>query len=627
MDQEGGLKKQHILFAGGLLFALVQLVVPVYLHLIDIQLRSIHVGLGLSLALLAFPFRKTVEREKPSWWDWVLIGIVVASNVNIFLKTMDIYTNPGGGTPLDLILGIALLVLVVEAARRTVGWIIPGILMLLIIYIFVAPWVPGIWRMRGLSWQFLVNSIYYSPLGIYGTVTGMSATFIAMFIILGALFVVTGAGKTFIDLAVALTGRFTGGPAKVSVVSSAMFGMISGSSVANVMVDGWLTIPMMKKLGYDPNFAGAVEAIASTGGGITPPIMSITAFMMAEFLNISYLRIIGYAIIPCILFYTGVFAGIHFWAVHKKLSGLPREEIPLWKEILTFSKMGIFLIPIAVLLISIYTGRPLINAAYDTCLASIFVYLVTNFRSLGFKKIVLEIIQGFSTGGVDVARLVPILVSVGVLVNLIGIAGLAPKISSLILEVGSENLYLSLLIATIIPFILGTALPVVPTYLLSLSILIPTLLKLGVDEVAAHLFFIYWGVLGAVTPPTCEAAVCAAGIAKGDWLKTGFLSMKLGAVAFFLPYFFVLNPALCGRAGTADVAIAGITGFFGAIAMAYGLFGWFKSRLNLLIRFLFFAGGLMLLFPEHLTSLVGLGVVLVALGFEKTLKKTLAVST
>ncbi|MFB3886383.1 MAG: TRAP transporter permease [Thermodesulfobacteriota bacterium] len=627
MGQGSGLKKQHILFAGGLLFAIIQLVVPVYAHLIDLQLRSIHVGLGLSLALLAFPFRKAVEREKLSWWDLVLIGVVVASNVNILLKTMDIYTNPGGGASLDLILGIALLVLLMETTRRTVGWIIPGILVLLIIYIFVAPWMPGIWKMRGLSWQFLINSVYYSPLGIYGTVTGMSATFIAMFVILGALFVVTGAGKTFIDLAVALTGRFTGGPAKTSVVSSAMFGMISGSSVANVMVDGWLTIPMMKKLGYDPNFAGAVEAIASTGGGITPPIMSITAFMMAEFLNISYLRIIGYALVPCILFYTGVFSGIHFWAVRKKLSGLPREEIPLWKEILTWRKMGIFIIPIGVLLVSIYTGRPLIYAAYDTCLASILIYFVINFRSLGFKKICLEIIQGFSTGGVDVARLVPVLVSVGVLVNLIGIAGLAPKISSLILEIGSENLYLSLLIATIIPFILGTALPVVPTYLLSLSILIPILLKLGVDEVAAHLFFIYWGVLGAVTPPTCEAAVVAAGIAKGDWLKTGFLSMKLGAVAFFLPYFFVLNPALVGRSGTLDVLVAAITGFFGAIAMAYGLFGWIKNRLNLLIRFLFFAGGLMLLFPEHTTSLVGLGVVLVAFAGERMVKKSLPLSS
>jgi TRAP transporter 4TM/12TM fusion protein len=624
MSQERGLKKQDILFFGGLLFALVQLVLPVYVYLIDLQLRSIHVALGLSLALIAFPFKKTVQRETLSWWDFFIIGVIFASNANVFLKTMDIYTNPGAGTALDLVLGIALLILVMEMARRTVGLIIPGLLVLLIIYIFVAPWMPGVWRMRGLSWQFLVNSIYYSPLGIYGTVTGMSATFIAMFIILGALLSVTGAGKTFIDLAIALTGRFTGGPAKTAVVSSAMFGMISGSSVANVMVTGNYTIPMMKKLGYDPNFAGAVEAIASTGGGITPPIMSITAFMMAEFLNMSYLRIIGYAIIPCLLYYTGVFAGVHFWTVQRKLSAVPKAEIPPWREILTFSKLAGFLIPTGILLGAIYTGWPLIHAGFGACVAAIVVFFAIHLRSMGFRSLSLQIIQAFSTGGVDVARLVPILVSVGVIVNLIGVSGLAPKISSLILDVGSQNLYLSLFIATIIPFVLGTALPVVPTYLLSLSLLMPALLKLGVDEVAAHLFFIYWGVLGAVTPPTCEAAVVAAGIAKGEWLKTGFIAMKLGAVAFFLPYFFVLNPALVARGGAPDVFIAAATGFLGAIAMAYGLFGYVKSWRNLPIRIVLFIAGLAMLFPEHITSLVGFGVAIVGLLLNRVIRRKFA---
>jgi TRAP-type uncharacterized transport system fused permease subunit len=219
---------------------------------------------------------------------------------------------------------------------------------------------------------------------------------------------------------------------------------------------------------------------------------------------------------------------------------------------------------------------------------------------------------------------VPILVSVGVIVNLIGVSGLAPKISSLILDVGSQNLYLSLFIATIIPFVLGTALPVVPTYLLSLSLLMPALLKLGVDEVAAHLFFIYWGVLGAVTPPTCEAAVVAAGIAKGEWLKTGFIAMKLGAVAFFLPYFFVLNPALVARGGALDVSVAAATGFLGAIAMAYSLFGYVKSWQNLPIRIVLFIAGLAMLFPEHITSLVGFGVAIVGLLLNRVIRRKFA---
>ena len=480
--------------------------------------------------------------------------------------------------------------------------------------------------MRGLSWDLLVNSIYYSPLGIYGAVTGMSATFIAMFVIFGALLSVTGAGRTFIELALALTGRFTGGPAKTAVIASAMFGSISGSAVANVMVTGSYTIPMMKKYGYEPNFAGAVEAIASTGGGVTPPIMSITAFMMAEFLDMSYLKIIGFALIPCLLYYTGVFAGVHFQTVRKGLKGLPKEEIPLWRDILTFRKMAGFLVPTCVLLYMVYTGKPLLEAGFYASASAIVVYFLANFGTRSFKDLFVDLIKALSQGGIDIVGLVPILVSMSVLVNLIGLAGVAPKISGLILEVGTENIYLSLLIASILPLLLGTALPVVPTYLLSVSILSPALLKLGIDMVAAHLFFIYWGVLGAVTPPTCEAAVVAAGISKGDWLKTGINACKLGATAFCLPYFMVLHPALCARGTPTEVAFAAVTGFLGSIAMAYGLFGWKDSPFNLPLRLLFFVGGMMMLFPGVQVTLAGSVIVVAALVFNKLIKTNQAVA-
>lgn len=620
MVQEKGATKNKILFWGGLLFALVQLILPVYVYLIDLQLRSIHVAIGISLAFLAFPFRKVVKSEKLSLWDMLMILGVLASNINIFLKTMDIYNQPGTASNLDLALGVFMFVMVLEAARRTMGWTIPLLLLSMFGYIFLAPHLSGTWQMRGLSWQFLINSIYYSPLGIYGAVTGMSATFIAMFIIFGSLLSVTGAGRTFIDLALALTGRYTGGPAKTAVVASALFGSISGSSVANVMVTGNYTIPMMRKYGYPPNFAGAVEAIASTGGGITPPIMSITAFMMAEFLDISYLKIIGYALIPCLLYYTGVFAGVHYCTVRMGLKALPKEEIPHWRNILTFKKMAGFLIPTGVLLYMIYSGSPLIDAGFYASVSAIIVYFVANFRTHSLKKLCMDLIDALSGGGLDIVRLVPILVSVSVLVNLIGVAGLAPKISGVVLEVGTTNIYLSLLIASILPLILGTALPVVPTYLLSVSILSPALLKLGIDVVAAHLFFIYWGVLGAVTPPTCEAAVVAAGIAKGDWMKTGFNAMKLGATAFCLPYFMVLHPALVARGTPSDIAFAAITGFLGSISMAYGLFGWKDSALNIPLRILFFIGGAMMLFPGMQVTLVGSVVVIGAIAFNKLIK-------
>jgi TRAP transporter 4TM/12TM fusion protein len=621
---EKGSVKDKLLFWGGLLFALIQLIVPVYVYLIDLQLRAIHVGLGISLAFFIFPFSKALKKEKLYLWDVLIVIGVLVSNINIYLKTMQIYNNPGSASTLDLALGIFLFVMVLEATRRAIGMIIPGMLLCMIGYIYLSPYLSGIWQMRGLSWDFLVNSIYFSPLGMYGSVTGMSATFIAMFVIFGALLSVTGAGKTFIELALALTGRFTGGPAKTAIIASAMFGSISGSAVANVMVTGNYTIPMMKKYGYEANFAGAVESISSTGGGVTPPIMSITAFMMAEFLDISYLKIIGFALIPCLLYYTGVFSGVHFTTIRQGLRGLPKEEIPLWRDILTFRKMAGFLVPTVVLLFTIYLGKPLLTAGFYASASAIIVYFLANFGTRSFKELFLDLVKALSKGGLDIVNLLPILVSMSVLVNLIGLAGVAPKLSGLILDVGTQNIYVSLLIASILPLVLGTALPVVPTYLLSVSILSPALLKLGVDMVAAHLFFIYWGVLGAITPPTCEAAVVAAGISKGDWLKTGFNACKLGATAFCLPYFMVLHPALCARGTPWDIAFAAVTGFIGSIVMAYGLFGWKDSPFNLPLRLLFFIGGALMLFPGIQATLAGCVTVVAALVVNKMIKTNMA---
>jgi len=632
MDQETGVNiidqettpdqgsiKNKILFWGGLLFALVQLVIPVFVYLIDLQMRAIHVGMGISLAFLIYPFRKVMKKEKLYWWDILIILGVLVSNINIYLKTMQIYNNPGSANNIDLALGIFLFIVILEATRRAIGIIIPAMLLAMVAYIFMSPYFGGVWQMRGLSWDLLVNSIYFSPLGIYGSVTGMSATFIAMFVIFGALLSVTGAGKTFIELALALTGRFTGGPAKTAIIGSAMFGSISGSAVANVMVTGNYTIPMMKKYGFEPNFAGAVEAISSTGGGITPPIMSITAFMMAEFLNISYLKIIGYALIPCLLYYTGVFSGVHFQTVRKGLKGLSKEEIPLWRTIITFKKMAGFLIPTVVLLYMIYAGKPLLAAGFYASTSAIVVYFLANLDT-PFKKNFVALVNALSRGGLDIVGLVPILVSMSILVNLIGLAGIAPKLSGLIMDFGSKNLYISLLIASILPLLLGTALPVVPTYLLSVSILSPVLMKLGIDMVAAHLFFIYWGVLGAITPPTCEAAVVAAGISKGDWLRTGFYACGLGATAFCLPYFMVLHPALCARGIPGNITFAAITGFLGSISMAYGIFGWKNSPFNLPLRALFFIGGAMMLFPGMQTSFIGTATVIIALIVNRLMK-------
>lgn len=618
--------KARIFFWGGVIFATMQLTLPVFGSLLDLQLRAIHVAFGVSLALLAFPPTRKADKDKLSIWDIATVTIVVAANVNILLKTMSIYMYPGGATGTDLVLGILLILVILDASRRTVGWAIPVLVALLFLYVFAGHYLPGIWKLKGLSLRFVLNSVYYSALGIYGSVTGMSATFISMFIIFGSLISVGGGGKTFIDLALAITGRFRGGPAKAAVIASALFGSISGSAVANVSVTGNYTIPLMKRLGYKPEFAGAVEAIASTGGGITPPIMSITAFMMAEFLGMSYLKIIGYASIPCLLYYTGVLGGVHFQTVRRGLASVPEEEIPKWSEILTFRRLSSLIIPTGVLLGMIGMGRSLMASGFYACVAALLMILVLKIPTVGLKETLRIIVEALEDGGRGVARIVPILVAVNILVNMIGITGIAPKLSGLILEMGGQNIFMALIIATIVPFLLGTSLPVVPTYVLSLSILIPPLLSLGIDDVAAHLFFIYWALLGGVTPPTCTSAIVAAGIAGANWLKVGCISVKLGVVAFIVPYFFVLNPALVGRADLASVAIYAISAFVGALALSYGLFGHSDSRMNMMMRFMFFLGGVMLLFPSHVASLIGIAVSFGAFTLDRMGKRVPVVS-
>ncbi len=619
------LDRDRVLFWGGLTFSLTQLLLPIFMNLIDLQLRAIHIIMGISLASLAYPYGKSNQEDnnRITFWDICIIAIIIVANVNIFLKAMKIYMIPGSGTTVDLIIGTLLIIVILDAARRSVGWAIPIFVGVLFLYVFLGPKLSGIWRLPGLSWRFVLNSVYFSALGIYGSITGMSATFIAMFIIFGSLISGAGGGKTFIDIALALTGKYRGGPAKTAVVSSALFGSISGSGVANVVVTGSYTIPLMKRLGYNPDFAGAVEAIASTGGGITPPIMSVAAFIMAEFLGIPYLKIIVYALIPCLLYYTGVFAGVHFETVRSGLAAVPENEIPTWESILKFKRLAALIIPMAVLLYFIGIGRALIFAGFYACVAVIVVFLLSDLSSEGLKDTLIKIRDGLSEGGLALCKIVPILASVGILVNMIGITGIAPKLSSVIFEVGGDNLLLALFIATIIPFILGTSLPVVPTYILSISILAPSLIRLGVDQIALHLFFIYWAILGGITPPTCTQAIVAAGIAKGNWFKTAIISVKLGIVAFIIPYFFVLNPALVGRSDTISVITYTISAFFGAMLLAYGFFGSLKGRLNKIFRFIYVGSGILLMCPSHILSIMGAVLVLPILFYQYSLTKRL----
>ena len=610
--------RDRLLAVISLAFACFQLIVPPLVYLIDLRLRAIHVFFGISTALLAFPLLKKVGSRTGKFMaiDILLIILLVIANLNIYLRAFEIYSRPGELTNLDIFLGIVTVLTVLEATRRSVGLAIPFLVLLLFFYALLGHFLPGTWKSPGLPFKHIIESVYWSPLGIYGSVTGMSATFISMFIIFGAILSATGGGKTFVDLALYLTGRFRGGPAKAAVIASAMFGSISGSTVANVSVTGTYTIPLMKKLGLHPNFAGAVEATASSGGGITPPIMSITAFMMADFLGIPYIKIIGYALIPCLMFYTCIFFSLHFQCVKEGIKSLSKEEIPKKEEVLTFKKLGNLFLPLIVLIVLLLRGFDLVYAGFYTCVSAAILSLFTDFSLLKIKGNFARIGKAISEGGKDLARIVPVMVAVNIVVNLIGITGIAPKISGLIIDIGANNLYAALGIATLVPLLLGTALTIVPVYVLSVALLVPALQHVGADIVAAHFFFIYWGILGGLTPPVGLTAIVAAGIAGGNWLKTCLTSIRLGIVAFVLPFFFIYNPALLGRGPATEVFLCAVSGLAGAVSLAYGFFGTYRGRLNPFFRIAYFTGGILMLTPHLMVTLTGVTIVLSVLVLE-----------
>jgi TRAP transporter 4TM/12TM fusion protein len=509
--------------------------------------------------------------------------------------------------------------ILVDAARRAAGWAIPIMVMLMFVYVFAGAYMPGMWAHPGFPLDHVIGTLYYSTSGIYSSLTGTSATFIAMFILFGALLEVTGGGKTFMDFALWAAGRMKGGPAQVCVAASAGFGMISGSAVANVSVTGNYTIPLMRRLGYHPNFAGGVESMSSVGGSLSPPIMGIASFIMADLLAVPYIEVMKYAIIPCVLFYTGIVAGIHFEAQRIGLAPLPKQDIPRLRDICTWANTAPLVIPVVVLMGLLFADYTLLSAGFYACLSAIVLFVFSS--RTGIRPRAFATVKALSDGGLAIAQIAPLLIAVAMFTALLGLTGVAAKVSAVILEMGGDYLLVSLLIAAIIPLVLGAPLPVAATYILSAALIAPALIRLKLDPAAVHMFLLYWATLASVTPPTCTACVVAANIAGGDWFKTSLVGMRLGIVAFLVPFFFVLNPALIWRGATADIVLHGVAGLAGAVLLAGGFFGYVLSPLNWFLRILYLAAGGLLLAPYKNLLLIGVALAAAALVIELLSKR------
>jgi TRAP transporter 4TM/12TM fusion protein len=510
-----------------------------------------------------------------------------------------------------MVVGITAIVLVLEATRRTIGASLPIVAIVFLAYALGGNRLFGFLHHRGLSAEITIDQSWFTTEGVFGVPLQVAGTYVILFIIFGTFLERSGAGQFFMNFANAIAGGARGGPGKVAVVSSSLFGTISGSAVANVMVDGWLTIPMMKKTGFKPEAAAAIEAVASTGGQIMPPIMGAAAFVMAEFLGASYTDVMIAAAIPAVFYYGALFAAIHFNAVRSGLKGLPREELPILREIMI--RQAHLFLPVIVLLALLVMG---FTPTYGAIIASVALVAISWLRpATGLRpKAWLEALRDGAVHTVPVAMACA---SAGIVIGVVLQTGLALRFTAFLIEFTYGYLVLALLITMIAALILGMGMPTTPAYIMQAALLVPAIIKLGVPPMAAHMFAFYFSCLSAVTPPVALAVYAAASIGGASLWGAGVQAVKFAAAGFIVPFFFVFNPSLLFDGTWDEVLRTVITGSIGVVALAAGLEGYFLRTATWLERVLFLAAAFLLIDPNAITDLIGIGVLGVALLAQK----------
>lgn len=613
-DPEAGTRKLAgwagiIAFAGLLSFSLFQLYTAIFgVFPAQIQ-RSVHLGFALGLIFLLFPATKNLKAAgtcKVAWYDAVLAVLGAGVGVYWVINYETIVTGIGLITTVDFYVGLLAVLLVLEATRRAVGLPITIIAGLFLLYGLYGSSLPGFLSHNGLTLERLIQTMYFTTEGILGTPLAVSSTFIFLFILFGAFLVQTGVGQYFNDLAVAVAGRSTGGPAKVAIFSSALQGTISGSSVANVVTSGSFTIPMMKKLGYKKEFAGAVEASASTGGQLMPPIMGAAAFLMVEFIGggITYWDIAKAAAIPAVLYFTGIWIMTHFEAKRLGLRGLRKEEMPNRKEV--FKKIYL-LLPIVAVVFLLMTGITVMHAALYSIVLAVIVGFFNKDTRMGVKGI----IQALADGARMALSVAAATAAAGIIVGVVTKTGLGLKLANGLLDLAGGALLPSLFLTMIAALVLGMGSPTTANYVITSTIAAPALIMLSVPDLSAHLFVFYFGIVADITPPVALAAFAAAGVAGGEPIRTGVISAKLAVAAFIIPYVFVLSPELLMiDAHWYEIIWVIFTAFAGMIAIGAGMIGYWMRKVFWFERILAALSGLLLIYPEGYTDMIGLGIFL-----------------
>ncbi len=567
--------------------------------------RTIHLMSLMTLAFLLFPTKRSWSAKRNAAVDLPLVALCLFIEAYLLFSHDRIVGREwyyGPITAMDIVLGIVMILLTLEAARRVVGPALPIIAVVFMLYCQFGRYLPYPFTIKSPPFLIFIDHMFLTPQAIFGVPTGVSATFVFLFILFGAFLEKTGGGKFIIDFSMALVGRATGGAAKVAVVASTLFGTVSGHSVANVYGTGTFTIPLMKRMGYKPEFAGAVEAAASAGGQLMPPIMGAAAFIMAEILGLPYLEVCKAALLPAVLYYVAVFVSTHVEALKMGLTGLTAEEVPRFKQ--TLKEGAHFFVPIALLIYLLVLGYTPFRAAFFAIVALVAVAMFRKESRLGPAGFIDTLVQGARNS-------IVIAVScgcAGIVVGVLDVTGLGIKFVTIVTELSFGIFSFSLVLVMLACLILGMGVPTAPAYIIAAMISAPTLVNFGVQPIVAHMFVFYSCLLSAITPPVALAAYAAASLSGGGVMATGVQASKLGFVKFLVPYMFVYNAAFLMIGSPLFVVWSFATGVIGTVAFVFALEGYFLNRLNLLERVVFAAAGLAALVPELKTDFIGLAV-------------------
>lgn len=581
--------------------------------------RATHLFFTLALVFLIHPSTKDRPRR---WLDLTMLGLSLTTILYLFWNYDYFITRYPYVHPLnkaDLILGVILTLVLLEAARRSIGLAMPLTAIVFIIYGYIGPYLPGLLRHAGSSTETIVDQLYMTTEGIFGIPLGVSATYVILFVIFGAFLEKSGTGQFFMELAASTTGKTRGGPGKIAVVSSGLFGTISGSAVANVMVTGQFTIPMMKRTGFQPHFAGAVEATASTGGQIMPPVMGAAAFVMAEFTGLPYITVCKHAIIPALLYYLSVFMAIHFEAIRTNLKGMA-EAAPRLTAVL-FGK-GHLLVPVAIIIYAMFAGY---TPMYASIFAILSVIILANFKK-GTRMGLWKVLRAMEEGAKGTVSVAVACACAGIIIGVINLTGLGLKFTSFVLFLAGESLVFALLFTMLAGIILGMGLPTTAAYIVMAALLVPALIKLGIPTIAAHMFAFYYAIISAITPPVALAVYAGAGLAGSDLWKTGLAAVRLGAPGFIIPFMFAYEPALLFIGSPWFILLSFATASIGVVMLAASLIGWFFRETNFLERLLLFAGAILLIKPGVYTDIAGLILLALTVVFQKARSRKPAIA-